>query len=73
MGDALQRAEQQHADARAFAPTLVGLPVQEAVARAEREGFLTQVVGDAMTAEIRLGRIRVRADAAGTVIDAWAN
>lgn len=72
MSDDWEQAERRHADARVLAPTLVGLPTHEAVSRAEAAGFTTQLVGEVMTAELALGRIRIAEDDAGIVTRAWA-
>jgi hypothetical protein len=72
VADDWEEAERKHAGARVLAPALVGLPTHDAVSRAEREGFTTQVVRGVMTAELALGRIRLVEDADGVVVRAWA-
>lgn len=64
--------QRRHAIAQELAPSLVGLPTEEAVARAEARGLKTQVVRDVMTTELGLGRIRLVEDAGGVVTQAWA-
>lgn len=67
-----EQAGLRHAEARALAPSLVGLGVEEATARAQRAGLRTQVVGHVVTTELALGRIRLTVDPAGTVTEAHA-
>jgi len=68
-------SKERLAEGGALAATLVGLPSDEALARARERGFDAEAVPhwvEAVTMDLRPNRVRLRLDESGRVVRAWA-